>query len=138
MASGAQQRSRDRPKSSPISPAIPIGSRSATVDLFDLEDTHVSFRWKAYREHRRQKSKVMRLSVGEFMRRFLLHVLPEGFHRMRHYGLFANGHRAEKLALCRKLLDAVATSENTGDGPINAGMSRQSKIRRPVPVAAVA
>src|SRR5256885_12274319 len=47
----------------------------------------------------------MRLDVGEFMRRFLLHVLPSGFHRIRHYGLFANGHRADKLALCRKLLD---------------------------------
>ena len=43
----------------------------------------------------------MRLSVGEFMRRFLLHVLPNGFHRIRHYGLFANGHRADKLALCQ-------------------------------------
>ena len=47
----------------------------------------------------------MRLDAGEFMRRFLLHVLPDGFHRIRHYGLFANGHRAEKLALCRRLLD---------------------------------
>jgi hypothetical protein len=47
----------------------------------------------------------MRLSAGEFMRRFLLHVLPNGFHRIRHYGLFANGHRADKLALCQTLLD---------------------------------
>src|SRR6516225_11102210 len=43
------------------------------------------------------------------MRRFLLHVLPNGFHRIRHYGLFANGHRADKLALCRSLLDLPAT-----------------------------
>ena len=83
-----------------------------------------------------QKSKVMRLSVGEFMRRFLLHVLPEGFHRIRHYGLFANGHRAEKLALCRELLGAVATSENIDDGP-STRMSRLSTTRRPAPVAAV-
>jgi hypothetical protein len=47
----------------------------------------------------------MRLDVGEFMRRFLLHVLPTGFHRIRHYGLFANGHRADKLTLCRRVLD---------------------------------
>jgi Putative transposase len=47
----------------------------------------------------------MKLAAGEFMCRFLLHVLPEGFHRIRHYGLFANGHRADKLTLCRKLLD---------------------------------
>ena len=73
--------------------------------LLDLDDEHVSFRWKDYRENGRQKTKVMRLAVGEFMRRFLLHVLPDGFHRIRHYGLFANGHRADKLALCRKLLE---------------------------------
>ena len=52
----------------------------------------------------------MRLAVGEFIRRFLMHALPDGFHRIRHYGLFANGHRAEKLALCRKLLDAAPAS----------------------------
>jgi hypothetical protein len=61
----------------------------------------------------------MRLSVGEFMRRFLLHVLPDGFHRIRHYGLFANGHRAEKLALCRKLLGAETTAEQIPDCPGN-------------------
>ena len=77
----------------------------ANSRLIDLDETHVSFRWKDYRESGRRKSKVMRLSVGEFMRRFLLHVLPNGFHRIRHYGLFANGHRADKLALCRTLLD---------------------------------
>jgi putative transposase/transposase-like zinc-binding protein len=85
--------------------------------LLDLDDTRVSFRWKDYREQGRHKSKVMRLIVGEFMRRFLLHVLPEGFHRIRHYGLFANGHRAEKLALCRELLAVEATSENIDDRP---------------------
>ena len=78
----------------------------ANSRLIDLDETHVSFRWKDYRESGRRKSKVMRLSVGEFMRRFLLHVLPNGFHRIRHYGLFANGHRADKLALCQTLLDA--------------------------------
>jgi hypothetical protein len=51
----------------------------------------------------------MRLDTGEFMRRLLLRVLPDGFHRIRHYGLFANGHRADKLVLCRKLLDVQAT-----------------------------
>jgi hypothetical protein len=84
--------------------------------LLDLDDTHVSFRWKDYRENSSRKTKVMRLGVGEFMRRFLLHVLPESFHRIRHYGLFANGHRAMKLALCRELLGIVARSENIDDG----------------------
>src|SRR5262245_32566978 len=81
----------------------------ANSRLLDLDETHVSFRWKDYRESRLHKSKVMRINVGEFMRRFLLHVLPNGFHRIRHYGLFANGHRADKLALCRSLLDLPAT-----------------------------
>ena len=61
----------------------------------------------------------MRLSVGEFMRRFLLHVLPEGFHRIRHCGLFANGHRAEKLARCRELLGVEAVPTNIVDCPSN-------------------
>ena len=63
----------------------------------------------------RTKPKVMRLPAGEFMRRFLLHVLPDGFHRIRHYGLFANGHRAAMLARCRELLD-VPPAPAEGDG----------------------
>jgi hypothetical protein len=66
-----------------------------------------SFRWKDYRAKGRQRSKVMRLSVDEFIRRFLLHVLPDGFHRIRHYGLFGNGVRQANLARARALL-AVA------------------------------
>jgi hypothetical protein len=67
----------------------------------------VSFRWKDYRHKGRQRSKVMWLSVDEFIRRFLLHVLPDGFHRIRHYGLFGNGVRQANLARARTLL-AVA------------------------------
>src|SRR5262249_5097347 len=83
----------------------------------DLDETHVRFRWKDYRETGRYKSKILRLDVGEFMRRFLLHVLPSGFHRIRHYGLFANGHRADKLTLCRNLLDVLSapTDRNNAD-----------------------
>jgi hypothetical protein len=85
--------------------------------LVAINDTDISFRWKDYRHNDRSKLKVMRLAPGEFIRRFLLHVLPDGFHRIRHYGLFANGHRAEKLALCRKLLDAptAVNHEHAGD-----------------------
>ena len=83
--------------------------------LIELDDDHVSFRWKDYREDGAHKIKVMRSAAGEFMRRFLLHVLPDGFHRIRHYGLFANGHRADKLALCRRLLDVPAASSNSDD-----------------------
>jgi Putative transposase len=86
--------------------------------LLDLDHTHVSFRWKDYRENGVHKNKVMRIEIGEFIPRFLLHVLPGGFHRIRHYGLFANGHRAEKLALCRTLLHVhpTSTDRNNDDG----------------------
>src|ERR1700761_800653 len=61
--------------------------------LVGVTDEHVCFRWRDYRENGRTKHKVMKLAAGEFIRRFLLHVLPDGFNRIRHYGLFANGHR---------------------------------------------
>ena len=73
----------------------------ANSRLLDLDDDPCQFPLEGLSGERCHKSKVMRLDVGEFMRRFLLHVLPTGFHRIRHYGLFANGHRADKLALCR-------------------------------------
>ena len=59
----------------------------------------------------------MRLDADEFMRRFLLHVLPDGFQRIRHYGLLANGHRRAKLALIRKLLEVTPP---VPDGPDSA------------------
>ena len=76
--------------------------------LVELTDEHVSFRWKDYRAKGRSKAKIMRLSPAEFMRRFLMHVLPDAFHRIRHYGLLANGHRAENLAHCRALLGELS------------------------------
>ncbi len=81
--------------------------------LLDIENDRVSFEWKDYRQG--GEVKVMTLSAEEFIRRFLLHVLPDGFHRIRHYGLFANGHRADKLALCRKLLGVSGGTETNGD-----------------------
>ena len=83
----------------------------ANSRLLKLESGVVSFRWKDYRHSGHTRAKVMRLSADEFMRRFLLHVLPDGFHRIRHYGLFANGHRAQKIALCRRLLNVPADPE---------------------------
>ncbi len=94
----------------------------ANSRLLELDDNHVSFRWKDYRENGRHKYKAMQLDAGEFMRRFLLHVLPDGFHRIRHYGLFANGHRADKLVLCRKLLEvppAMTERDGDDDGALN-------------------
>jgi Putative transposase/Transposase zinc-binding domain len=76
----------------------------ANSRLVSLDQGKVSFRWKDYRHH--DKAKLMTLSADEFIRRFLLHALPDGFHRIRHYGLLANGHRVAKLARCRLLLAA--------------------------------
>jgi hypothetical protein len=77
----------------------------ANSRLVSIADERVAFRWKDYRHHGR--TKVMTLEAGEFIRRFLLHTLPDGFHRIRHYGFLANGQRAAKLALCRRLLDVA-------------------------------
>jgi len=82
----------------------------ANSRLISLSDGNVSFRWKDYRQDGKPKS--MMLTAGEFMRRFLLHTLPDGFHRIRHYGLFANGHRASKIELSRKLLAAPSAPVN--------------------------
>ncbi|HZL24923.1 MAG TPA: IS91 family transposase [Acidobacteriaceae bacterium] len=88
----------------------------ANSRLVGLDNDHVSFRWKDYRDNGSHRAKIMRLPVGEFMRRFLLHVLPDGFHRIRHYGLFANGHRANKIDLCRRLLDVPPVlADRSGD-----------------------
>ena len=76
----------------------------ANSRLVALADGRVSFLWKDYRHH--DKPKVMTLDADEFIRRFLLHVLPDGFHRIRHYGYLANGERVAKLARCRRLLAA--------------------------------
>jgi hypothetical protein len=76
----------------------------ANSRLVSLSNGRVSFRWKDYRQD--GKGNAMTLQAGEFIRRFLMHTLPDGFHRIRHYGLFANGHRADKIELCRKLLAA--------------------------------
>jgi hypothetical protein len=72
--------------------------------LLKLDESHVSFRWQKCRKGGNYKSKVMRIEIAEFTRRFLLHVLPNGFHRIRHYGFLASGHRADKIALCRRVL----------------------------------
>jgi Putative transposase len=68
----------------------------------------IAFRWKDYRVNGTSRWKTMWLHPHEFIRRFLLHVLPKGFHRIRHYGIFANTNRAENIATARALLD-VAT-----------------------------
>ena len=73
--------------------------------LVAADDTGIAFRWKDYRVNGPGRWKTMRLHPHEFIRRFLLHVLPKGFHRIRHYGLFANTNRAENIATARALFD---------------------------------
>lgn len=66
----------------------------------------VTFRWKDHRIKNGDRQKVMRLATDEFIRRFLIHVLPDGFHRIRHYGLLAGAGRKANVAKIRKLLGA--------------------------------
>jgi putative transposase/transposase-like zinc-binding protein len=75
--------------------------------LVAFDERGVSFRWKDYRTKGKTRYKTMTLSANEFMRRFLLHVLPGGFHRIRHYGLLANARRRNNLARARELLHVV-------------------------------
>jgi hypothetical protein len=93
----------------------------ANSRLTRLADGQVDFTWKDYRHH--GKTKVMTLAADEFIRRFLLHAVPDGFHRIRHIGFLANGHRAAKLALCRALLAAPAPDPPTPE-------SYRDRIRR--------
>jgi len=74
--------------------------------LVAVDERGVTFRWKDYRAKGRTRHKTMTLAPQEFMRRFLLHVLPGGFHRVRHYGLLANGNRRDCLAVVRAALHA--------------------------------
>jgi len=88
--------------------------------LVAWDDTGVTFKWKDYRLQGPDRYKTMTLAVGEFIRRFLMHVLPKRFHRIRHYGLFANGARAENITRARELLKMAAAdrepaSTNTDD-----------------------
>lgn len=76
--------------------------------LLKVEDNKVSFSWRNYRKG--NKSQIMALEAEEFIRRFLLHVLPSGFMRIRYFGFLSNRHRREKLKLCHKLLHAHQTS----------------------------
>jgi hypothetical protein len=95
----------------------------ANSRLISMTDDRVTFRWRDYRHQ--GKAKVMALDAHEFIRRFLLHTLPDGFHRIRHYGFLANGHRARKLELCRRLLltplqkNATAGDEGAADSALS-------------------
>ena len=89
-----------------------------------MDEHGVTFRWKDYRvkdgAKGKTRHKTMTLDTGEFMRRFLLHMLPGGFHRIRHYGLLANGSRRTGLALARALLGQTSMPPITSEDADNA------------------
>ena len=81
--------------------------------LVSFDDGHVTFRWKDYKHP--AATKTMTLEADEFIRRFLLHVPPDGFKRIRSYGWLANRHRTARLATCRRLLGVVASADGIPD-----------------------
>src|SRR5437763_1195712 len=87
----------------------------ANSRLVSVDAGQVAFRWRDWRRH--GKAKMMVLAADEFIRRFLLHSLPDGFHRIRHYGFLANRQRTDNLALCRRLLADAAPGSGCGPDP---------------------
>jgi len=85
--------------------------------LVAADDDAIAFRWKDYRTNGPDRWKTMRLHPHEFIRRFLLHVLPKGFHRIRHYGLFASANRAESIATARALLNVAPPAADPQEQP---------------------
>jgi hypothetical protein len=92
--------------------------------LIACDEKGVAFKWKDYRIEGPDRYKVMTLATHEFIRRFLIHVLPAGFHRIRYYGLLASGKRAENIARARELLappilpiDAIKAATTNADQP---------------------
>ncbi len=86
----------------------------ANSRLIAADGNSITFKCKNYRIKGRERYKAMTLKPHEFIRRFLIHVLPTGFHRIRHYGLFANGNRTSNIAGARELLDVPAPQDDTG------------------------
>src|SRR5437899_934939 len=99
--------------------------------LISADETSVSFKWKDYRIEGPDRYQTMTLPTHEFIRRFLIHVLPNGLHRIRHYGLFPNGNRATNIALSRELL-AVPSRPNDPDTS-EAGVDEPCMLPRPCP-----
>ena len=99
----------------------------ANSRLVSMEGGKVTFRWRDYRHGRRPRS--MTLNAGEFIRRFLLHTVPDGFHRIRHYGFLANGQRAARLTACRVMLAAQVPKAEGRAEP----MAKVAPTPRPCP-----
>jgi hypothetical protein len=98
--------------------------------LIAADTNAVTFKYKDYRVEGAARFKTMTLATAEFIRRFLIHALPKGFHRIRDYGLLANGNRANAVAKARELFGVPAPFE---PGPENIGVNEQSICARPCP-----
>jgi hypothetical protein len=85
--------------------------------LIASDGNSVTFKWKDYRAEGRERQKIMTLAAHEFIRRFLIHVLPSGFHRIRHYGLFANSSRLDNITRARQLLAVPMPQNQRADAP---------------------
>ena len=83
--------------------------------ILDIEGGQVKFTWRDYRDNNQQK--IMTLWADQFIGRFLLHVLPTGFHRIRYYGFLANAHRQENLEQCRQLVGMAPSSMKSSSDP---------------------
>jgi hypothetical protein len=90
----------------------------ANSRIVAFDGGRVTFKWKDYRTKADNRYKLMTLHVDEFIRRFLIHVRPDGFHRIRHYGLFANANRAGNIALARRLLGVPDPAPSSGKSTI--------------------
>ncbi|RZL40976.1 MAG: IS91 family transposase, partial [Variovorax sp.] len=86
--------------------------------LLGFDETGVTFRYKDYRRDAPERQQVMTLATDEFIRRFLLHVLPRGFHRIRHYGLLAGASRKDNLARARRLLAVPQPADDAPEEPV--------------------
>ena len=100
--------------------------------LISADATSVTFKFKDYRIEGPERYKTMTLDTHEFIRRFLMHVLPKGLHRIRHYGLLANSGRAENVAKARELLAVPPRVEEPGD-PKAAEPDEPRVLPRPCP-----
>ena len=105
----------------------------ANQRLISMDGGRVTFRWKDYADHNRMK--VMNLDVFEFIRRFLLHVVPPRFTRIRYYGFLSTRNRTDSLALCRRLLTQAETANSVPDGgcePVDSGHPEEQRRSCPV------
>ena len=101
--------------------------------LVSADQHHVAFRYKDYRADHTERWKTMRLSTHEFIRRFLSHVLPRRFHRIRHYGLLANSNRTANIARARELLNASAPAPQDSEPDTDTGADDEDVSEHPCP-----